>query len=88
MTFRFSGVLLRFVNFQKEIPIDASTLASGLEQLVTREPQLKNVLFDDAGVVRATHRMFLNGEQLERDAVAAEVKPTDTVEILTAIAGG
>lgn len=88
MTFRFSGVLLRFVNFQKEIPIEAATVGDGLELLVTKEPALKPVLFDDGGAVRATHRMFLNGEQLTSEQERTPVGPTDTVEILTAIAGG
>ena len=57
MIFRFSGTLLRFVNFQKEIDVEGKTLSDGLVALVAKEPQLKPVLYDGSGAVRSTHRL-------------------------------
>ena len=88
MIFRFSGTLLRFVGFQKEIAVEAATIEGGLVALVEKEPQLKPILFDGGGAVRSTHRMFLNGEQLSPGDSTRAIGPKDSVDILTAIAGG
>lgn len=88
MRFRFSGTLMRFVDFQRELAIAAPTIAGGLDQLIAAHPQLRNVLFTGAGALRETNRLFLNGEQLVGDDLERAVAETDTVEILTSIAGG
>ena len=88
MKVRFSGTLMRFVDFQREHEVAATTIASALHDLVMRYPALKDVLFTSSGSVRATHRLFHNGEQVMADQVDRAVNDRDTVEILTAIAGG
>jgi molybdopterin synthase sulfur carrier subunit len=88
MIFRFSGVLLRFVGFQKEMKIEAATLAEALTGLMAQVPTLKPVLMDGAGSVRKTHRIFLNGEQLTTLDDNLKLEATDCLEIITAIAGG
>jgi molybdopterin synthase sulfur carrier subunit len=88
MKFRFSGMLLRFTEYRREIEVDAPTVASGLEQLSLEFPSLTAVLFDSDGGVRAVHRLFLRGEQLDKGGLAIEVGSEDTVHILTMIAGG
>jgi hypothetical protein len=89
----FSGPLLRFVDYTKEVEIPADSLTEGIEQLTTKFPQLEPVLLDGDGRVRLTHQMFLNGEQVAREGYAAgapafAVADDDTLLILTAIAGG
>ena len=83
MTFRFSGLLLRFTEFQREASIDAATVGDALRALVEVRPGLKPVLLDGGGQVRGSHRLFLNGEQLLADGLARPVAGSDTVEILT-----
>jgi molybdopterin converting factor small subunit len=82
-----SGNLMRFTEYQKEIPIDATTVLAALEVLVERYPGLRPVVFDGQGNVRSVHRLHLNGEaigsQLDRP-----LAPDDEVGLLTALAGG
>lgn len=88
MRFRFSGTLMRFVEFEREPEVAAPTIAAALELLVARYPELRNVLFSASGTIRQTHRMFLNGTQIMVDELDRAVGEDDVVEILTAIAGG
>ena len=88
MTFRFSGTLMRFVDYSKEVTIDAPDLREALTGLCTRFPSVRPVLYDGSGRVRETHRLFLNDEQLAGRDENPALKSGDRVEVLTAIAGG
>ncbi|GHE38241.1 hypothetical protein GCM10017673_45740 [Streptosporangium violaceochromogenes] len=88
MTLLFSGILLRLVNYQRTVQIDAETLGAALEQLERRHPQMKSILRDDSGQIRRAHQIFVNGEQVRKPALDTPLKETDRVEFLTAIAGG
>ena len=88
-----SGVLLRFADYTKEVDVEATTVAEGIERLTARYPDLKAVLFDGDGRVRRTHQLFLNGEQVERGEYPLGTAPVscaaaDTLFVLTAVAGG
>ncbi len=88
----FSGPLLRFVNYVKEVELDAGNLHECIGQLGAQFPSLRPVLLNGDGHVRNTHQMFLNGEQVDSavtdNAVDCCFKGSDTLLILTAIAGG
>lgn len=93
--FIFNGLMLRFVDFTKEVEIAAENFEVALQRLLERFPKLAPVLLDGEGNVRRTHQMFLNGESIERryyrDAQARSelaVQPGDSVYVLTAVAGG
>lgn len=88
MTFRLSGTLLRFVDYRREIRVDAPDLRRALALLCEMNPDLRPVLHDGAGQVRETHRLFLNGAQLAGRDLDQPLGPDDCVEVLTAIAGG
>ncbi len=88
MKFRFSGVLLRFVNYRKEIELEAETLGIALQKLVQECPRLSSVMDDGRGNVRSAHRLFLGGELIRNPDPAMELKNTDSIEVITAIAGG
>jgi molybdopterin synthase sulfur carrier subunit len=88
MRFRFSGTLMRFVEFEREQELAATTIAGALDALVVKHPQLRTVLFSSSGTLRMTHRLFLNGEQIMNDELQRDVGDQDVVEILTSIAGG
>jgi sulfur-carrier protein len=88
MNIAFSGTLLRFVNFQKTVNIEAATVADALADVARRFPQSRPVLFDHDGHVRQVHQVFLNGKQLRPDELGAPVAASDRVDLLTAIAGG
>ena len=88
MRFRFSGVLLRFVNYRKEIELEAETLGIALQELAQECPPLSSVMYDSQGKVRSAHRLFLGGELIRDPDPALGLKKTDCIEVMTAIAGG
>jgi sulfur-carrier protein len=88
MNLSFSGTLLRFVNFQKNITIDAATANDALSMLSITYPKARQVIYDGDGKVRQVHQLFLNGKQLRAEDMNNTLKPSDQLDILTAIAGG
>jgi molybdopterin converting factor small subunit len=86
MRFRFSGTLLRFTDYQKEIAVEAPTLKAGLDQLIAKYPELNGALFNRLGQLRASHRFFVNGDPVADVNQAAGAE--DVVDIITAITGG
>jgi len=88
MKFRFSGALLRFVNYRKEIELDADTLGTALEKLAKECPLLSSAIYDSRGKVQSAHRLFLGDELIREPDLAMPLKKTDCVDIITAVAGG
>ena len=88
MLIRLSGTLLRFTDYQKELRIDAPTLKEGISQLVAQYPDVGKALFDKVGQIRASHRVFVNGEPVEKAEMDRAVAGEDIVDILTAVTGG
>jgi hypothetical protein len=95
MKFMFSGALLRFVGFTKEIEISEPNLELALKELLVRHPTLGPALLHGEGNLRRSHQMFLNGETIDpryySDPQARAELPMgreDSVFFLTAIAGG
>ena len=88
MMVRVSGALLRFTDYQRVVNVDAPTVEAALDKLAGEYQPLRKVLFDREGNVRATQRIFLNGEQLEPDQLASAAGEADCVELLLAISGG
>lgn len=88
MKFRFSGNLLRYVDYRREIDVDGTTLAEGFDNVAKEFPQFRRVILDSNGEVRMIHRFFINREQLEPGNFDCQIGPTDEVIVLTPIAGG
>lgn len=88
MVIRVSGTLLRFTDYQKELRIDAPTLKEGISRLVEQFPDVGKALFDPTGQIRASHKLFINGEQIGRADIGREVSNEDVVDIVTAVTGG
>lgn len=88
MTIRFSGVLLRLVDYQRAIDVPAATLGDALARLEARYPPLRQVLRDADGRLRPTHRIFINGRSHASADLTTPLSDSDEVEFLTAIAGG
>ena len=88
MVIRVSGALLRFTDYRRAIDVDAPTVEAALVKLTGEYQPLRKVLFDREGKVRATHKVFLNGEQLESDQLASRAGDADSVDLLLAISGG
>ncbi|WP_308378132.1 MoaD/ThiS family protein [Streptomyces sp. ISL-98] len=88
MILRFSGIMLRLVNYERTVQVQADTLGTALEQLEGRHPQIRQVLRDANGQIRRSHQLFLNGERVAIPDLSMTLKEADQVEFLTAIAGG
>ncbi len=88
MNFHFSGALLRFIDFNKTVTVEAETVRDGIVEVATRFPQAKAVLLDPEGEVRPVHQIFLNGQQLAMQQLSTRVVPSDTVDVVTPVAGG
>ena len=88
MMVRVSGALLRFTDYRRAVSVDAPTVEAALVRLSGEYPPLRRVLFDREGRVRATQKIFLNGEPLEPDQLACPAGEADCVELLLAISGG
>ncbi len=95
MKFMFSGALLRFAGFAKEIEISEPNLELALKALLAQRPTLRPVLLHGEGNLRRSHQMFVNGESVESryysDSQARSelaLGHEDSVFFLTAIAGG
>jgi sulfur-carrier protein len=88
MIIRFSGPLLRHVDFRREIQVDARNLREALALLVKECPSIQPVLYDGRGQIRGVHRLFVGGEQLKVVDLEREIKPDECVDVVTSIAGG
>lgn len=88
MIVRFNGALLRFTDYRRTISVAAPTVEAGLSRLADEYQPLRKVLFDREGRVRATHRVFLNGEPLATRELSSPAGETDSVDLLLAISGG
>ena len=88
MKFHFSGNLLRYVDFHREVEVTGATVEQGISEVAQIYPKLSAIVFDSAGRVRQLHRFFLNGELLDQGKLGQPVEPDSTVDLLTPIAGG
>ena len=88
MTFRFAGVFMRFVDYQKEVQFGGETLRQSLQMLVADYPDVKPVLLDNNGSLRGAVGLYLNEEMIHSKDLDAPVGGSDVVEVFTAIAGG
>ena len=88
MIVHVNGALLRFTDYRRVISVDAPTVGAALTMLADEYRPLHPVLFDRRGRLRATHRIFLNGDLLAADQLASPAADTDSVELLLAISGG
>lgn len=88
MMVRVNGALLRFTDYRRVITVAAPTVAAALTRLTEEYLPLRKVLFDREGKVRATHKIFLNGEPLAADQLGCPAGDADSVDLLLAISGG
>lgn len=87
MTFLFSGSLLRYVGYRRQIVYETSTLADALRALFSDYPELEGLLTNTDGTLRRTMRLAINSEVVRSD-LSRSLSPSDSVEIMTAISGG
>ncbi len=70
------------------IEVDAHTVRSCIEAVEAEHPGFRELILDSEGNLRRFVRLFVNGEELDRDAIDAPVADADHVQVLAAAAGG
>ena len=61
---RFPALMKYYVDNQSEFPVDGSTVAELLENILVRYPALKPHLYDPEGSLRRHFNIFVNGVHL------------------------
>jgi molybdopterin synthase sulfur carrier subunit len=87
MNFLFSGSLLRYVGFHRQIDYETTSLDTALRVLFADYPEIEGMLMNQDGTLRRSLRLAINGEVVRTELSRALVT-TDSVAIMTAIAGG
>jgi sulfur-carrier protein len=87
MTFLFSGSLLRYVGYRRQIVYEANTLDAALRVLFATYPELEGLLMNSDNTLKRTMRLALNNEVVHSD-LSRPLSTGDSVEIMTAISGG
>ncbi len=70
------------------ISIEGDTVRACLEAAEAKYPGFGELVLDANGGLSRFVKLFVNGEQLERDALDSPVVSTDTISVLAAAAGG
>jgi molybdopterin converting factor small subunit len=83
-----SGTIQKAADYQREYTVEGDTLGAALDDLATRNPNLKKAMYEEDGSVRGAHALFLNGNQIDSKDLAQPVQPWDELEVITSIAGG
>lgn len=80
--------LRRYTDQQSRIPVAGETIASTLDNFVGESPELRNHIFNGAGL-RSFVVVCKNGQDVRLlDGLATPVAANDEVRILASIAGG
>lgn len=78
-----------YADRQPVVEVRGSTVAEGLQQLLSRHPDLRRQLYGEDGRLRAFVNLYLNDEDIRYlDKEATAVKDGDSLSIVPSIAGG
>lgn len=70
------------------IEVAGATVREALEAVDAMHPGFGDLIFDGTGAVHKFVTLFVNGEEIGRDAVDTAIAAGDDVEVIAAIAGG
>ena len=71
-----------------QIQVRGGNVRECLEAVGSEYPGFAEQIFDESGAVHRFVSLFINGDEIDRQAVDTPVAESDEVEILAAIAGG
>ena len=75
-------------NGQSQIEVEGCTVRECIEAVEARHSGFRELIFDTQGNVRLFVRIFVNGDDLGREAADVPVDSGDRIEIVAAVAGG
>ena len=70
------------------IDVEGATVRECIEAVESRYPGFQELILDRRGDLNRYVKLFLNGEQLPRDAIDAPVALSDRLQVLASAAGG
>jgi sulfur carrier protein ThiS len=73
---------------RSRIEVKGTTVRECIEAVEAQHPGFAELVFDDQGHLHRFVRLFVNGEEVPRNAPDQRVAEDDRVEILAAAAGG
>ena len=73
---------------EARISIEGGTVRACIEAAETKYPGFGELVLDDKGELRRFVKLFVNGDELDRDALDSPVASADTISVLAAAAGG
>lgn len=86
---RIPTPLRPYANGQKELEVQADTVAGALDHLTEQHPGLRQHLYDDEGQLRAYVNIFLNDEDVRSlEGADTPIDEDDRLTIVPSIAGG
>ena len=71
-----------------DIDVEALDVRSALFAVEALHPGFQDLVLDESGNLRRFVKLFINGDQLEADALDKPLGVNDRLEVLAAIAGG
>jgi len=86
---RIPTPLRKYTEGQDEVNIAGMTVAEVIANLEKKHPGIKARIYDDSGAVRKFVNLFVGEEDIRHlDNLATNVKDSDEISIIPAIAGG
>jgi molybdopterin converting factor small subunit len=85
---KLSLLLRKFSNGEEVVEVSVGTPLACLRELEGRCPGIEEWLYDKQGELKSQVWLFVNGERIYGDDVAAPLKDGDELSILLAIVGG
>ncbi len=88
-TVRFPALMKFYVDNQSEFPVEGTTVAELLSNVVARYPTLKPHMFEANGKLRRHFNVFVNEEHIrELNGLETALKENDKVILMVSAAGG
>jgi len=75
-------------NGERVVEVAGRTVRECVAAVDARHPGFGELVFDAKGEIRLYATVFVNGEELDRDAADTPVVESDRIEIVAAVAGG
>ena len=71
-----------------EVETSGGDVGACLRDVDRQNPGFLELVLDGVGQVHTFVKLFVNGEEISREALDTPVVPSDRIEVLAAIAGG
>jgi MoaD family protein len=86
---RFPAVMKFYVDNQSEFPVEGTTVAELLNNVVRRYPNLQKHLFNSNGDLHRHFNVFVNGQHIrDLDGMNTTLSADDKVILMASAAGG